>query len=157
MAEDIAVGDEGRVTGRWLRVTLDVEVRASEITRLDVLKRFANRQGGIPGWASEWAARQNRLLRALLADEETAGLFFYTVVKGELAAALDNEWLKILLREEQEMVLERAYLTLGAEDAEYFRKAHEAGKLFDEVGLMYGRIETDLECAELVDVRLLVN
>lgn len=155
MAKNTAVGYKEKVTARRLRITLEVEVRAAEITRWDIAGHFAGREGGVPGWAVEWAARQNRLLRALLADGETGEQFLYTVIKSGLAAALDNEGLKQGLGAEEERMLERAYKTLGAEDAAYFLAAYEEGKLFEEVGLMCRGVGAVLQCARLVEVRLM--
>ena len=94
-----SVGYEQRMRSRRVRLTLDVEVRSAEITRLRVYEHFARREGGVPRWAWGWAARQNRLLRAILSDAGLAGLFLGGVAKGELGAALDHEWLRVGLRE----------------------------------------------------------
>lgn len=151
-----SVGHEHRMTSRRLRLTLDVEVRSAEITRLRVYEHFARREGGVPEWAWGWAARQNRLLRAILSDAELAELFLGDVAKGELGAALGHEWLRAGLREGLEAVVGRACAgLLGTEDAARFLEAYEAGRLVEEVGLMYGNVEADWRHAELREVTLL--
>jgi hypothetical protein len=151
-----SVGYEQRVTSRRVRLVLDVEMRAAEITRLRVYEHFARRDGGVPRWAWGWAARQNRLLRAILSDAGLAGPFLGGVARGELGAALGHEWLRAGLREGLEAVVGRACAgLLGAEDAARFLEAWEAGKLVEEVGLMYGNVEADWRRAELREVTLL--
>jgi hypothetical protein len=115
---------DGWVIETHYRVTLDVKVLISEITRETLRQHWQwdeNNQDGM--W--EQGGRQNRLLSALLENEEVLEKFLIYVIVSDLEGKLGIESRNGYQVEETEEILEPIYTVMAEEDAQFFREVRD--------------------------------
>jgi hypothetical protein len=139
---------------RQLRVTLDLKILISELTREKIRQN--------PMWNEEnqealWqgAKMENRLLLALLQDEATLDEYLIYITRDDLAMLLEsNQDTNPSVAIEDE-IIERVYSKMESEDAQYFREAKENGFLYENLMLFETAFELDWKSAEIKDVRVM--
>jgi hypothetical protein len=143
--------DSPSVMERTCRVVLDVTIRISEITPENVAEYFTPSETG-EGLSWEWAERQNRLLSALLVDEENLQEFLRRITRDELHmlihSAHDN------YRSDDEL-FKQVYSTMNDEDASYFRAAKEEGLLDENLELLDKAFTIGWQLAEIREVSVI--
>ena len=115
---------DGLVIEKHYRVTLDVKVLISEITRETLRQHWQwdeNNQDSM--W--EQGGRQNRLLSALLENEEVLEKFLVYVIVDDLEAKLGTESRNGYQVAETEKILESVYTLMEEEDAQFFREVRD--------------------------------
>jgi len=140
------------VVEKTCRVVLEVTVRIRQITRESVAGHFtADESGGGLPW--EWAERQNRLLLALLKDEEKSARFLAQIAGDGLGLLLESEHVGMVPDEEDEL-WEEVYAGMGREDRAFFRAARRDGILGENIELIHEAIAVDWKGAEIEEVRV---
>lgn len=151
MANRTLEKDRNNFIERTCRIVMEVNIKVSEITPENVADYFA--PGG-PGeslsW--EWAERQNRLLMALIKDEEAFEQFLLSVAKDDLAVLLNSDEIRSITDEEQDELLEKVWAGMSSEDALFFQEAKEGGILSDNIELVDRAFVTDWKHTELKDL-----
>jgi hypothetical protein len=139
---------------RTCRITLDVKVLVSVITRENVADSFIPTEAGEDGLTWEWAERQNRLLLILIKDEETLKEFLVEITRGELAVILNSDHTESGKSIEQELI-ERIALKMEGEDVRFFQEVKEAGILWENAQLVDEAFWLEWERAEVQEIRVL--
>lgn len=143
--------DSPNVMERTCRVVLDVTVYINEITPENVAEYFTPSETG-EGLSWEWAERQNRLLSALLGNEENLQEFLRRITGDEL---------RMLIKSVQEHyrsdddLFEQVYSRMDDEDVSYFHTAKEEGLLDDNLELLDKAFRIGWKLAEIKDVRVI--
>ena len=130
---------------------MDVPIRISEITPESVADYFTPDETG-EGLTWEWAERQNRLLQALMKDEEALDQFLVSVAESDLGFLLESEQIGDLEDEEEDELFEKVYSRMGREDALYFEEAKRNGTLYHNIELVHRAFVTDWQSAEIKKV-----
>lgn len=142
---------------RRLRLTLDFEVEVGEITEEAVRHHYRQHTNyeevmRDPGtW--EMAARQNRLLLALLADPEMLDSFLTFIVADEVCPCADGRLKEVLRVGQEEEVIEPIYGRLGGEDAEFYREVSVEGVLWENMELVNESFQVRWAGGSIVEVR----
>lgn len=136
---------------RTCRVVLDVTISISEITPENVAEYFTPSQTG-EGLSWEWAERQNRLLSALLVDEENLQEFLRRITRDELHMLIKS--VHDQYRSDDEL-FEQVYSRMADEDAAYFHAAKEEGLLDENLELLDKAFTIGWKLAEIKDVRVI--
>jgi hypothetical protein len=119
---------DGLVIEKHYRVMLDVKVLINEITRETLRQHWQwdeKNQDGM--W--EQGGRQNRLLSALLKNEEVLEKFLVYVIVNDLEGKLGTESRNGYQVEDTEKILEPVYTVMDEEDAQFFWEVR-AEKIF---------------------------
>lgn len=154
MAEKPPQTDSHNVIERTCRVVIDVKIRISQITPESVAGYFAPDETGA-GLSWEWAERQNRLLLALLQNEDVLDQFLVSIVTGDLAALLESDRAGGLLDEAEDELFQKVYSDIDSADREFFEEARKDGILFENVALVHKAFANDLKRAEIKDVQMI--
>jgi hypothetical protein len=136
---------------RTCRITLDVKVLVSEITRENVTNSFIPDKDGLM-W--EWAERQNRLLSLLIKDEEILKEFLAEVTRGDLEFILNSDHIKPGKSIEQELI-ERIAMRMEGADALFFQEVKEEGILWENVRLVDEAFWLEWERAEIKEISVI--
>jgi hypothetical protein len=140
---------------RTCRIVMDVRVRVSQITPENVADYFTPDETG-KGLPWEWAERQNRLLSALLKDEESLDRFLVGITRCALELLVGSRQVASdQADEEQGLLFERVFSKMGDEDALYFREAKRDGLLSENIYLVDKAFITDWGGTNIKDVRVL--
>ena len=151
MAEKPPQKDSSNVMERTCSVVLDVTIRISEITPENVAEYFTPSQTG-EGLSWEWAERQNRLLSALLLDEENLQEFLRRITRDELHMLIKS--VHDQYRSDDEL-FEQVYSMMDDEDASYFQTAKEEGLLDENLELLDKAFTIGWKLAQIKDVRVI--
>ena len=155
MAENPPEKNQPDVIVRTCRVVMDVEIRISQITPENVAGYFTPDETG-DGLTWEWAERQNRLLSALLEDEESLEKFLVGTMRCALELLVDSRQVAdAQVDEEEDRLFERVFSQMGDEDALYFREAKRDGLLSENTYLLDKAFMIDWRGANIKDVRVL--
>lgn len=139
---------------RKCRIVLDVKIHISEITPENVARYFTPDELG-EGLYWEWAERQNRLLHALLQDEEVLEQFLASIATGDLGFLLENERITGLSDDAEDELFEKVYIGLDSEDRVFFEEARRDRVLYDNIELIHKVFVTDWEETALIDLVVL--
>jgi len=154
LADELREEDPRDVTERTCRIVMDVRVRVSPITPENVAGYFTPDETG-EGLTWEWAERQNRLLSALIEDEESLDKFLAGVTRCALELLVDSRRVACNRADEEEnRLLERVFSRMGGEDARYFREAKREGLLSENIYLVDKAFLIDWRGADIKDVRV---
>jgi hypothetical protein len=118
------------VLNRRFRMTLDFTLAVHEITQESVRQYFKGAQD-ISQSQWEMAERQNRLLLALLKNEEVLTRFLTYLITDEAWSAVAIDYANVFEVDETEEILEPVYSNLDEGDAEFFGRARE-GEVFTD-------------------------
>jgi len=151
MAEEQPVKQSYQVSERRCRIVLDVPIRITEITPESVASYFTPDKSE-EGMTWEWAERQNRLLRKLLADEEALNRFLIGIANSELGLLLQNDSIDGLSGEEEGQLMEGLYSGMGSADAHFFREAERDGILSENTELFHRAFVTSWKEAKLTSL-----
>lgn len=154
MADEPPEKETQDVTEWMCRIVMDVRVRISEITPENVAGYFTPDEIG-DGLPWEWAARQNRLLMAMLQDEEVLERFLTHIVKSDLGFFLESERIKGLSDEAEDELFEKMYDRIDSKDRVFFAEAKRDGILYHNIELIHKAFVTDWKNAEIKDVRVI--
>jgi len=143
--------DSPNAMERTCRVVLDVKIRIKEITSENVAEYFTASETG-EGLSWEWAERQNRLLAALLGDEENLQEFLRRITRDELHMLIKS--VHDQYRSDDEL-FELVYSKMDSEDVSYFRAAKEAGLLDENLELLDKAFTIGWRLAEIKDVHVI--
>jgi len=154
VAENPPEKDSRNVIERTCRVVMDVNIRISEITPESVADYFTPDETGedLP-W--EWAERQNRLLSALLQDEEVLGQFLMSIARNDLGDLLESKRITGMSNDEEDALFEKVYTGMEGDDRVYFEEARRDGFLPDNTGLIHKAIVVEWEETAVIDVCVL--
>jgi hypothetical protein len=142
------------VTERTCRIVMDVRVRISEITPENVAGYFTPDETG-EGLPWEWAERQNRLLSALLEDEESLEQFLVGITRCSLELLVDSRLVADdQADEEEDRLFERVFSRMSSEDALYFREAMREGLFPENIELLNRAFVIDWRGTDIKDVRV---
>lgn len=139
------------VIERTCRIVMDVRVRISEITPENVAGYFKPDDTG-EGLPWEWAARQNRLLLALLRDEEVLEQFLANMVKGDLGFLLDSKRITSLSDEAEDELFEKVYSGIDNADRSFFEEARKDEILYQNIELIHKAVGIDWKDTDVVDL-----
>jgi hypothetical protein len=155
VAENLPEKNKPNVIVRTRRVVMDVEIHISQITPENVAGYFTPDETG-NGLTWEWAERQNRLLSAVLEDEESLGEFLVGITRCALELLVDSRDIADDQTDEKEdRLFERVFSKMGDEDALYFREAKRGGLLSENIYLLDKAFVIDWRGANIEDVRVL--
>jgi hypothetical protein len=142
------------VIERKCRVVFDVNIRISEITPENVADNFTPDETG-EGLPWEWAERQNRLLLALLQDEEALEQFLTSITTSDFGSLLESDRIRGMPDEAEGALFARVFAGMGSDDCAFFQEALKEGSLFDNIVLVHRAFVTDWQSVEIKDVRAL--
>ncbi len=148
MADTTIEKDRSPIIERRCRIVIEVEIRISEITPENVADYFTPDETG-EGLPWEWAERQNRLLSAMLKDEENLNEFLSRITRDDLEMLIES--VHEGYRSDDEL-FEKIYSRMGSEDALYFQEAKAEGLLDDNLALLDKAFVIDWKRAEIKDV-----
>ena len=155
MVENSSEKDKLSVIVRTCRVVMDVEIRISQITPENVASYFTPDETG-EGLSWEWAERQNRLLSAMLKDEESLGQFLVGITRCALELLVDSRQVADdQVDEEEDRLFERIFSKMGGADARYFREAMRDGLFPENIELFNKAFVIDWRGANIKNVRCL--
>lgn len=155
MADEPHEKDTQDVTERTCRIVMDVRVCVSEITPENVAGYFTPDETG-EGLTWEWAERQNRLLSALLNDDESLDQFLAGITKCALELLVDSRLVADdQADEEEDRLFERVFSKMGGEDSRYFREAKREGLFSENIYLLDKAFTIDWRGVETKDVRVI--
>lgn len=143
-----------KVIVRTCRVVMDVRIRISEITPESVADYFTPDETG-EGLRWEWAERQNRLLSALLKDEEALNQFLTNIAEGDFGFLLESKRITGMSDEEEDALFEKVYTGMEGDDRMFFEEAKKDGVLYDNIKLIHTAFATDWEETDVIDVCVL--
>jgi hypothetical protein len=143
-----------------LRLTVEFKVTVGEITREFVENLYRNTlnqdlTGGSLTW--EIAARENRLLQALLRDREALDRFLAYVVLGEVDPAGGSRLQKLLGVGREDEVLRPVIRSLEGEDAEFFKGVIEEGMIQENPQLFEYSVSVEWLRARLTEIRVVAE
>jgi hypothetical protein len=130
------------------RIVMDVKIHIHGITPESVVDEFTPDED-LP-W--EWAERQNRLLQALMRNDEALNRFLISIAKDELGSILNSTQIEGLSAEEEDELFEKLYFEMNDEDALFFREARKDGIVYENIRLVDKSFEPDWGSAKLEDV-----
>jgi hypothetical protein len=139
---------------RTCRITLDVKILVSEITRENVEDSFIPDETEEKGLTWEWAERQNRLLSMLIRDEETLNEFLIHVAEQEILFILNSDKTEQLESVERKLI-ERIALRMEGEDARFFQEAIDDGILWENARLVDEALWLEWEKAEIREIHVI--
>jgi len=143
------------VIERTCRIVMDVRVHISEITPENVAGYFTPDETD-EGLTWEWAERQNRLLLALLKDEEALGQFLAGITRCALELLVDSrQGAGDQADKEEDRLFERVFLKMSSEDARYFREAKWDGLFAENIELVDKAFTIDWRGTNIEDVRVI--
>ena len=143
------------VIERTCRIVMDVRVRISEITPENVAGYFTPDETG-EGLTWEWAERQNRLLLALLKDQEALDQFMAGITKCALELLVDSRRVADdQADEEEDRLFERVFSKMDGEDARYFEEVNRDGLFSENIELLDRAFVIDWRGADIKDVHVL--
>jgi hypothetical protein len=154
VAEKAPNRDGYNVIERKCRIVMDVMIRISGITPESVAEYFTPDETG-EGLPWEWAERQNRLLLAIMKDEEVLEQFLVSIAADDLGALLESKQVGGLSDEEEDELFEKVYSRMDSEDALYFREARSDRSLYHNIELVHRAFVTEWKGAKLIKVRVL--
>jgi len=140
--------DGNEVGEKRCRIIMDVNIRIIKITPGSVRDHFIPDETG-KGLSWEWAERQNRLLLALLQDEESLDELLIGITRDELEMRLEIGSRQY--RSDDEL-FERVYSEMGRGDALYFQEAKDEGLLDENLELVDKAFIIDWKHAEIEDI-----
>jgi hypothetical protein len=149
-------GKDARVgVERTCRLEIDVRVRVNPVTRESVAGYFTPDETGA-GLPWEWAERQNRLLSALIVDEECLDQFLAVIIRSDLELLVDSRRVAgQRVDDEEERLFEEVLTRMGSEDALYFREAMRDGLLAENIELFYRAFVINWGGTEIIGMRIL--
>ncbi len=142
------------VIERTCRIVMDVRVRVSRITPMNVAGYFTPDETG-EGLTWEWAERQDRLLSALLENEEYLDQFLAGIVRSDLEMLVDVSKVSAKPADEEDRLIERVLSGMSNEDALYFREAIRDRLISENIELLDRAFLIDWRGADIKDVRVL--
>lgn len=154
MAESPPQKSSRHVIERKCRVVFDVNIHISEITPADVSDNFTPDETG-DGLPWEWAERQNRLLLALLQDEEALDQFLTSITTSDFGSLVESDRIRGMPDEAEGGLFAKVFAKLGSDDRLFFQEALKEGVLFDNIVLVHRAFVTDWQSVEIKDVRAL--
>ena len=155
MADEPPDKDTRDVTERTCRIVMDVRIRVSEITPENVAGYFTPDETG-EGLTWEWAERQNRLLSALLKDEESLDQFLAGITRCSLELLIASRLVADDREDEEEdRLFEKVFSMMSSEDALYFREAMRERIISENTELLDRAFRIDWRGAEIKDVRVI--
>jgi hypothetical protein len=147
-----------------LRMTLDFEVTISEITEEGLrehCRMFTNFEELMADPETHKnMERQQRLQRALLADEEALRRFLTYVIVGEVNSNVGSrlgEMFGMGREETEEEILGPVFVRLDEEDARYYREASAAGMLWEYAELLSSSFVARWAGASLDEIRVVAK
>ena len=129
---------------------------ACEITQETVRKRY----GGSTEFIEhnlECAERQNRLLLALMKNEEALNKLMTYLLADEAWACLDTDHANVFGIEELETILAPVYSGMNRDDAEYFQISKEQNAFSDSVDILLNSFEMKCVGADLTELRVIAE
>lgn len=154
MAENPPQKSRRPVIERKGRVVFDVNIRISEITPENVAAHFTADETGA-GLSWEWAERQNRLLLALLQDEEALAQFLTSITTSDFGSLLESEHIRGMADEAEGALFAKVFARMGSDDCAFFQEAMTEGVLFDNIVLVHRAFVADWKRVEIKDVSAL--
>ena len=152
MAENPSQKSNRPVIERKCRVVFDVNIRISEITPENVADNFTPDETG-EGLPWERAERQNRLLLALLQDEEALEQFLISISTSDFGSLLESDHIRGMPDGAEGALFARVFAKMGSYDCLFFQEALNEGSLFDNIVLVHRAFVVDWKRAEVKDVR----
>lgn len=152
MADELPEKVDHDMVERTCRIVMNVRVRVREITPDNVAGYFAPDETG-EGLTWDWAERQNRLLSALLKDEESLDKFLIGIIRCDLELLIDTKQVADdLADEEEERLFERVFSRMSSGDVLFFREAMRDGLFPENIELLDKAFMIDWKKAEIRDV-----
>jgi hypothetical protein len=140
------------MTERICRIVMEVRVRISPITLENIADYFTPDETGA-GLPWEWAERQNRLLSALLGDEESLEQFLIGIVRTDLELFVDSRQAADQQADEAEdRLFEKIFTGMNSEDALYFKEVMRDGLFLENIELLNKAFVIDWGGTEIKDV-----
>lgn len=152
MADELREKNTQDVTERTCRIVMDVRVHISQITPENVAGYFTPDETG-EGLSWDWAERQNRLLRALLKDEDNLGQFLILIIKDELEMLTNNVYAK---HRSDDELFEKIYSKMDTADALYFQEAKDDGLLSENLDLLDKAFMINWKEALVEDIHVII-
>lgn len=134
---------------RTVRATLDFKLHIRPITEESVRENYKGKRDEEIPWGD--AERENRLLLALLNDEEALRSYLTYIFINDLQAHFDHVS-RVKIEYEDEEILEPFYSRMNEEDAEYFKEAKERGLFFDSLWHIQNAFSVKWDETELIEI-----
>lgn len=142
---------------KHLRLTMDFEIEISDITKetIDRYYRRLNNYEELIQKPESWetAARQNRLLLALLADPEALDRFLTFIVTNEVNPCEDSRLPEVFSVKTEDEIMQPLFSRLSDEDAAFFRDVSEAGFLWDNMEMVDDSFRVKWAESSIVELR----
>jgi hypothetical protein len=151
VVENLSEKNKPNVIVRTCRVVMDVKICISQITPENVAGYFKPDETG-EGLPWEWAERQNRLLLAMLKDEEVLDQFLASITTGDLGLLLESKGVTGLSDEAEDELFEKVYAGLDSEDRDFFREARRDGILYHNIELIHKAFVADWKETDIIDL-----
>lgn len=144
------------VINKRFRMTLDFTMAIREITQETMRSYFKGRNDNSDHqW--EFAERQNRLLLALLSNEEVLTKFMTYLLADEAWACVAMDYINVFEVEESENILSPIYSKMERNDAEFFERAREGEIFSDCTELLEEIFGVKCTSATLTELRMLAE
>ena len=144
---------EAEVVERSFRMTLDFKVLISEITRERVNKTYQWAESD-EDFVRDNALKQNRLLLALLNNEEILNKFLTYVITDKVCPHSESELGTVFQVQSEEQMLEPIYSSMDEEDAQFFQEVIREGHFWENTELVENSFVVEWTGASLNEVRL---
>lgn len=142
-----------------LRLTIDFKITAGEITRETVenyYRSYVNYQELMRSELTwEMAARENRLLQALIQNGEVLDRFLAYVILDEVDPAKGSHLRMLLQVAREEEILGPVILSLEDGDVEFFNRVIEEGLFHENTDLFEYSVGVEWLGARLTEMRVL--
>jgi hypothetical protein len=149
------------MTEKRLRLTVDFKITAGEITREFVenyYRNSVNYQEVIDNTLTwELAARENRLLDALIRNDDALDMYLTYAILDEVDPGKGSLLRELLVVGREEEILEPVIRSLSKDDAEFFIRMIEEGRFQVNTELFTYRIAVEWLRAELTEIRVVAG
>lgn len=144
-----------------LRLTVDFKITAGEITREFVenfYRNSVNYQEVIDNTLTwELAARENRLLDALIRNDDALDMYLTYAILDEIDPGKGSLLRELLVVGREEEILGPVIESLEEGDVEFFKRVIEGGRFHENTELFTCRIAVDWLRAELKEIRVVAG
>ncbi|MGB7922002.1 MAG: hypothetical protein WCF57_02025 [Pyrinomonadaceae bacterium] len=137
-------------------MTLDFTMAIREITQ-ETMRDYYRGRSDTSEHQWEFAERQNRLLLALLSNEDVLTKFLVYLITEEALTCIDSEVDNVFEVKESEDILEPVYSGMDQGDAEFFQGAKEGGIFADGTEMLEESFGVKCTRATVTELRMLAE
>jgi len=135
---------------RKCRLVLEISIGISEITPEIIAPHFTTDEED-QALCREWAQRHQRLLNALLQNQEALHQFLTSVAQGDLGLLLESQSMPGMKSEAEDDFFARLLGDLADEDRKFFEEAVREGYMDHCIELINNAFVADWEATTVLD------